>query len=131
MKVERRKDEMVLRGLRGATTSTNNSYKAIESAVNELITELVKRNALRPERIVSVTFSVTADLDACFPAAIARRQEGWEEIALLDCQQMAVPGDLKYCIRILAHAWLPEDQISKHPYLGKATLLRPDRSEHQ
>ena len=117
-----------LRGLRGATTSENNSSKAIEKAVSELVSELVQRNQLSPEQIVSITFSVTSDLNACFPASIARRQPGWEDIALLDCQQMYVEGDLSYCIRILAHVWLPTNQRPNHPYLEEASLLRPDRS---
>ncbi len=118
---------MKLQALRGANTSKNNTIQEIENAVQELIQELVHRNKLDPYQIVSITFSVTKDLDACFPAAIARKQNGWDKIALLDCQQMFVKGDLPNCIRILAHVWLPEDQSPEHPYLGKASMLRPDR----
>ena len=117
-----------LRGLRGAITTQNDSSKAIEEAVSELVHELVERNNLDPDQIVSITFSVTADLTACFPAAIARRQPGWENVALIDCQQMSVKGDLNHCIRLLAHVWLPSEQLPQHPYLGQASLLRPDRS---
>ena len=120
-------ESMKLRGLRGATTCLANSSEEIETAVTELVKALIERNNLKPARIVSITFSVTADLNACFPAAIARQQTGWEEVALLDCQQMSVEGDLRRCIRILAHAWLPADQPLQHPYLGEASLLRPDR----
>ncbi|HJN35927.1 MAG: chorismate mutase [Prochlorococcus sp.] len=123
-------ENLQLRALRGATTCHANSIEAIELAVSELVMALVDRNQLIPERIVSITFSVTADLDACFPAAIARRQPGWDGIALLDCQQMAVNGDLNRCIRLMAHAWLPTDQTAHHPYLGEAKGLRPDRSGH-
>ena len=119
-----------LGGLRGATTCHENSINAIESAVRGLINALVDRNGLTPDRIVSLTFSVTTDLDACFPAAIARRRDGWEGVALLDCQQMAVQGDLERCIRVLAHAWLPIDHDAQHPYLEAASRLRPDRSSH-
>jgi chorismate mutase len=76
--------------------------------------------------VLSVTFSVTTDLDACFPAAIARRRADWGAVALLDCQQMAVAGDLQRCIRLLAHAWLPAGQEVAHTYLRDATRLRPD-----
>ncbi len=120
-------ENMYLQGLRGATTSESNSTNAIETAVRELVAELVTRNELNPEQIVSITFSTTSDLNACFPAGIARKQAGWENIALLDCQQMFVEGDLKHCIRILAIAWLPHDQIPQHPYLREAKRLRPDR----
>jgi chorismate mutase len=115
-----------LRALRGATTATANTSEAIGEAVAELIEELVRRNGLEGERLLSVTFSVTTDLDAYFPAAIARRRADWGAVALLDCQQMAVAGDLKRCIRLLAHAWLPAGQEVAHIYLRDATRLRPD-----
>ncbi len=119
---------MKIQAIRGATTCLNNTSESIEKAVQELVFELVKRNQLEPSQIISVTFSVTNDLNACFPAAIARQQKGWGNVALLDCQQMFVKGDLANCIRILAHVQLPENQSPQHTYLGKASMLRPDRS---
>lgn len=116
-----------LRALRGATTSEHNSVESITSAVEELLVELVSRNNLIPDQIISVTFSVTKDLDACFPASIARKRKGWGEIALLDCQQMFVKDDLSKCIRLLAYVSLPNEQMPQNPYLGKAKNLRPDR----
>ena len=116
-----------LRALRGATTAEANTVEAIGAAVADLVQALVERNQLMGDQVVSVTFSVTTDLDACFPAAIARRQPGWEQVALLDCQQMAVAGDLPRCIRLLAHAWLDPHQSLVHPYLRGAAALRPDR----
>ena len=113
--------------LRGATTCDKNSAESITTAVNELLIELVSRNNLIPDQIISVTFSVTSDLDACFPASIARKKTGWEKIALLDCQQMFVKDDLSKCIRLLAYVCLPRDQTPKNPYLGRAKNLRPDR----
>ncbi len=120
--------QMNIQAIRGATTCLNNSSEAIELAVEELINELIKRNELNSDQVISVTFSVTSDLNACFPAAIARKQSGWESVALLDCQQMYVEGDLPYCVRILALAKLSDDQYPQHTYLGKAISLRPDRS---
>ena len=113
--------------LRGATTSKHNSVQSITSAVEELLVELVSRNNLIPDQIISVTFSVTKDLDACFPASIARRKTGWEKIALLDCQQMFVKDDLSKCIRLIAYVSLPNEQMPQNPYLGEAKNLRPDR----
>ena len=113
--------------LRGATTSEQNSVESIASAVDELLSELVSRNNLIPDQIISVTFSVTSDLDACFPASIARKKTGWEKIALLDCQQMFVKDDLSKCIRLLAYVSLANNQTPQNPYLGKAKNLRPDR----
>jgi len=117
-----------LRALRGATTASANTAAAISEAVSDLVAALMQRNDLSAEQLLSVTFSVTADLDACFPAAIARRLPGWDGVALLDCQQMAVRGDLPRCSRLLAHAWLAVDQVPQHPYLREATGLRPDRA---
>ena len=113
--------------LRGATPCENNSVESITTAVEELLVELVSRNNLIPDQIISVTFSVTLDLNACFPASIARRKAGWEKIALLDCQQMFVKDDLSKCIRLLAYVYLPNEQKPQNPYLGKAKNLRPDR----
>lgn len=120
----------ILRALRGATTASANSTEAISEAVDELIAALIQRNGLEGEHVLSVTFSCTTDLDACFPAAVARRRSGWEGVALLDCQQMAVAGDLPRCIRLLAHAWMDADRAVVHPYLREAARLRPDRSGH-
>ena len=121
---------MQLRGLRGATTSSDNTAASIKAAVSELVDALMEQNQLQPSQLVSVTFSVTTDLDACFPAATARHREGWDAVALLDVQQMAVHGDLARCIRLLAHAWIPADRPVHHPYLRGASRLRPDRSGH-
>ena len=118
---------MNIQAIRGATTCLKNSSESIESAVQELMYELVKRNKLEPSQIISVIFSVTNDLDACFPAAIARKQPGWEKVALLDCQQMFVKDDLSKCIRLLPYVSLPKEQIPQNPYLRKAKNLRPDR----
>ena len=115
-----------LRALRGATTATANTTEAISEAVAELLDALVERNSLEGTQLLSVTFSVTADLDACIPAAIARRRPGGDGVALLDCQQMAVSGDLPRCIRLLAHAWLESDRPVRHAYLREAARLRPD-----
>lgn len=119
---------LTLRALRGATTASANTTEAIHGAVVELVDALMARNDLAGEQLLSVTFSVTADLNACFPAAAARRRPGWEQVALLDCQQMAVEGDLPRCIRLLAHAWLEADREPNHPYLREAARLRPDRA---
>ena len=120
-------ENYVLHALRGATTCEENSLESINKEVSELVKVLIRKNNLRPEQIVSIIFSVTKDLDATFPAAIARKNPGWENVALIDCQQMFVKADLKKCIRIMAYVWLPKEQIPKHPYLRNAKALRPDR----
>ena len=65
--------EWHVKAIRGATTASENTEEAIAAAVTELLQELEYRNRLDPDRIVSVIFTATKDLDAVFPAAIARR----------------------------------------------------------
>ena len=99
----------------------------MEIAVNELLDALESQNQLEPDWIISATFSVTGDLDAIFPAAIARRRTSWDEIALLDVQHMEVKGSLPRCIRMLVHVHLPElHPPIQHIYLREAQGLRPD-----
>lgn len=114
-------------GLRGATTAKSNTSSAITSAVRELIETIEARNQFVIEEIVSVTFSVTRDLNAIFPAAIARQRRGWENVPLLDVQQMYVENSLPKCIRVLIHlnTSLPKSQLH-HVYLRSAANLRPD-----
>ena len=125
--MQQNSENYCLNALRGATTCEINSIESISEAVEELISELLGRNKLIPDQIIYITFSVTSDLNACFPASIARKKHGWEKVALLDCQQMHVKNDLKNCIRILAYAFLPHHQKPQHPYLREARQLRPDR----
>ena len=125
--MQKNSENYCLNALRGATTCEINSIESISHAVEELLNELIQRNQLIPDQIISITFSVTKDLDACFPASIARKRQGWGKVALLDCQQMSVRNDLKNCIRILAHVFLPDHQAPQHPYLRQAKQLRPDR----
>ena len=121
--------EWRVRAIRGATTVSENSVEAIREAVTELLDELEKNNHLDPNDIISAIFSATRDLDAVFPAAIARRRRGWDNVALLDVQHMYVPGDLDLCIRFLIHVNLPYPNAKiYHPYLRKAQNLRPDWS---
>lgn len=121
---------LALRALRAAITVEANTSAAIAEAVAELLDALIARNGLEGPQVLSVTFSATPDLNACFPAAIARRYPDWDGVALLDCQQMAVSGDLPRCIRLLAHAWMDAARVPVHPYLRDAARLRPDRSCH-
>ena len=113
--------------IRGATTSSGNSIKEIENAVEELINELISRNNLLESNILSIVFTATKDLDACFPASIARKYKGLDSVAFLDCQQMYVPNDIKFCIRLMAQVIIPSKSTLKHPYLRGASKLRIDR----
>ena len=122
------KDDYRISFIRGATTATGNTVKEIEDAVVELIDELIARNNLIKMNLLSITFTATKDLDACFPASIARKCNGLDSVAFLDCQQMFVSNDVDFCIRIMAQVLLPPNIQVKHPYLRGASKLRTDRS---
>ena len=113
--------------IRGATTASGNSVQEIEDAVIELIDELISRNNLIKTNILTITFTATKDLDACFPASVARKCNGLDSVAFLDCQQMFVSNDIEFCIRIMAQVLLPPNNPVNHPYLKGASKLRPDR----
>tara|TARA_B100002052_G_C15725211_1_gene526013 strand:- start:231 stop:614 length:384 start_codon:yes stop_codon:yes gene_type:complete len=124
---ETMKDDYKITFIRGATTASENSVSEIEAAVVELINELIARNNLIKKNLLSITFTTTKDLDACFPASIARKCNGLDSVAFLDCQQMHVANDVNFCIRIMAQVLLPQDSPVKHPYLRGASKLRSDR----
>ena len=124
---EKMKDDYKITFIRGATTASGNSVREIEDAVVELIGELISRNNLEKRNILSITFTATKDLDACFPASIARKCNGLDSVAFLDCQQMYVLNDIDFCIRIMAQVLLPPKYLVKHPYLRDASKLRADR----
>ena len=79
-----------------------------------------------PVRPVSFVTGAAQGIGRATVLEFARR--GYD-VALLDCQQMEVAGDLPRCIRLLAHAWLHPQQSPVHPYLREAAGLRPDRAQ--
>ena len=121
------KDDYKITFIRGATTASGNSVEEIEVAVLELIDELISRNNVIKTNLLSITFTTTKDLDACFPASIARKCKGLNSVAFLDCQQMYVINDVEFCIRLMAQVLLPPNHSVKHPYLRGAAKLRSDR----
>ena len=124
---EKMKDNYKITFIRGATTASGNTVREIEDAVVELIDELISRNNLIKTNLLSITFTATKDLDACFPASVARKCIGLDSVAFLDCQQMHVQNDIDFCIRIMAQVLLPPNNPINHPYLRGASKLRTDR----
>ena len=116
-----------LTAIRGATTAKGNKDYLIRDVVIELIQELITRNHLKEEDIISITFTVTEDLNSCFPASIARKHFNFDSVAFLDCQQMFIPNDVNFCIRLLALVYLEYDRQPINPYLNESSKLRPDR----
>jgi chorismate mutase len=117
---------MVCRGIRGATTVEDNTADAILEATGELLEAITAANGLQVEELAAAFFTATQDLDAAFPARAAR-DLGWDVIPLLDAQEIAVPGSLPRCIRVLL-LWntdKSQEEIA-HVYLRGAQALRPD-----
>jgi chorismate mutase len=117
---------MKCRGVRGATTVEQNEREEILTATRQLLALMIRRNGVDKEDVASVTFSVTKDLNAEFPA-LAARQLGWIDVPLLCGYEISVPGGLPQCIRVLMH-WntdKPQSEII-HVYERDATRLRPD-----
>lgn len=118
--------ERVVRGIRGAITVERNSADEILAASWELLDAVVKANDIDPEDIASIIFTVTADLDACFPAKAAR-DKGFSHVPLLCALEINVPGSLARCIRLLLHVNTDKPQRDiKHIYLKEAERLRED-----
>jgi chorismate mutase len=115
------------RGIRGAITVDSNNGQDILAASRELLEEMVRANDVQPEDVASIFFSTTPDLNAEFPA-LAAREMGWTDAALLCTHEMAVPGSLPACLRILllVNTEKRADEIV-HVYLRGASVLRPDR----
>ena len=115
------------RGIRGATTAEANTPEAILQATNELLVLLIEANDLQCADIGSAIFTTTPDLNAEFPA-IAARQLGWHDVAIMCGHEMNVPGALAKCVRVLIHWNTPKSQSEiKHVYIRGAKNLRPDR----
>lgn len=118
----------VVRALRGATTIEKDTPEHITERVGDLLAALFDRNGAGPEDLISLTFSVTADVRSMFPAAAARRlYPGLADVALMDYQAMAVEGSLPRCVRLLAHLYTERSKAElRHVYLEGAQALRPD-----
>jgi len=118
-------NESRLWAVRGATKVKRNDSDEILTATEELMRELVSRNGLEPERMVSCIFTSTHDLNADFPA-VAARKVGLEAVPLLCAREIDVPGAMPSVIRVLVHYYAPADHEPEHTYLGEAQDLRSD-----
>ncbi|HEY5189455.1 MAG TPA: chorismate mutase [Solirubrobacteraceae bacterium] len=121
---------MRLFALRGANSVEANEADAILEATDLLIRELMTRNALTAEAMVSCIFTLTDDLDAEFPAVAARRL-GLDRVPLLCAREVPVPGALPRVIRVLVHYYADPEHEPRHVYLGEARALRRDLESAQ
>ena len=119
---------MAVRGIRGATTTEDNTESAIIEATTQLLSRMTQENGLDPDEIAAAWFTTTPDLTAEFPAAAARRF-GWSEVPLLCAHEMAVPASnprsLERCIRVLLLVNTPKPASAmRFVYLNRAEQLR-------
>ena len=116
----------MVRAIRGATTVLHNEREEILSATGELLEQIIQRNHLKKEDMISMIFTLTPDLDAVFPAVAARRM-GITNVPLMCMREIPVPGALPLCVRILLETNSEKslDEI-EHVYLREAVRLRPD-----
>jgi chorismate mutase len=118
-------EDLRLWAVRGATKVGRNDPAVIVEATEELMRELIGRNELEPERMVSCIFTSTADLNAEFPA-VAARNLGLDMVPLLCAREIDVPNAMRSVIRVLLHYYAPPDHTPAHAYLGEAQDLRSD-----
>jgi chorismate mutase len=120
---------MKFRGVRGATTIDEDTPEAILTATRELLQAIITANQLNEDDVASIIFTTTPDLRATYPAKAAR-DLGWNQVALLGCQEMDVPNGVPRCIRILIH-WNTDRQADQiqHIFMRGAAVLRPDLVE--
>ncbi|WP_202080001.1 chorismate mutase [Caldalkalibacillus salinus] len=118
-----------LRGVRGATTVTKDDTQEILQATETLVSDMVQQNNIEVESIASVWMTMTQDLTATFPARCLRHMSGWTFVPVMCAQEVAVPGSLEKCIRVMIHYHTDRAQHEiRHVYQNKATSLRPDLS---
>lgn len=117
---------MHLRGIRGATTAEANTEDAILNATQELLHEMAAANRVETDEIAAIIFTCSPDLTAAFPAEAARQMH-WTAVPLLSATEVAVPGSVARCIRVLMLWNTPGTQSEiVHMYLRGASGLRPD-----
>lgn len=121
---------MSVYALRGATTVEENEREAILDATREMLEELLSRNSLSADDLVSAIFTVTDDLDAEFPA-VAARELGLSSVPLLCAREIPVPGSMPGVIRVLVHYRSEAPGDPHHAYLRRASELRSDLGSAQ
>lgn len=116
----------MMRALRGATTLDTDTRDQLLERVGTLVTEMLARNDLAPDDLVSVIFTATADIHSEYPAAAARAV-GLTEVALLCARELEIEGGMPRCIRVLMHVVTPRTPGElRHVYLEGAAGIRTD-----
>jgi chorismate mutase len=118
-----------VRGVKGAITTDGTSAEHVLTATKQLLSVLIDENKIDQDDVAAVQFTTSPDLVAEFPAVAAREQFGWNDVPLMCGHEMARPGALTQCIRILIFWNTDKAQNEiRHAYLKDAAKLRPDLS---
>ncbi len=110
--------------IRGAITIAADTAAEVATGVRELLEEILVRNEIEAEDIISIVFTTTEDVSSMFPATAARAM-GLDDVPLLCAREIPVPGDVGLCIRVLLHVHTERARSElEHVYLRGATALR-------
>ncbi|WP_096434873.1 chorismate mutase [Alteribacter populi] len=122
----------MIRGIRGATTVTENEGKEMLKATKVLVETIVKNNHVSPEQISYIWMTASPDLDATFPAGALRMIDGFNRVPVMCAQEIPVDGSLNKCIRVMVIVETERSQKEiTHVYLNEARILRPDLVEER
>ena len=117
---------MAVRAIRGAVQVDANDRAAVLDGTTDLVTEVMTRNSLVTDDVISVLFTATPDLNAEFPA-LAARKIGFQDVPLLCAAEIAVPGAMPLVVRLLMHVETDKPRSAiQHVYLRGAAALRMD-----
>lgn len=118
-----------VRAIRGATTVEHDTRDEVISRTQELVAEIVRRNHILDDDMVSIFFTATDDIRSAFPAEAAR-EAGLTRVPLMCARELAIEGGVERCIRVMLHVYtsLAADEL-RHPYLHGARQLRTDLPE--
>ncbi len=119
----------MLRALRGATTVDEDTEAHITERTQALVREMLRRNEAHHDDLVSILFTMTADVTATFPATAARGI-GLGDVPLICAQELSIDGATPRCIRVMMHLYTEHSRSSlHHVYLEGARALRDDLPE--
>lgn len=118
---------MKVLAIRGATTVSSNTKEKILKESSILIKEIIDKNQLCTDDIISMCFTMTRDLDKVYPAVAVREILNITDIPLLNFEEKYIEGSLEKCIRVMVYINSDKNkQDVKHIYLNKSEVLRQD-----
>ena len=122
------REELEREGVSVAEAIAPDTPEEIVAATRLLLEDMVARNGLETDQMVSLIFTATGDVTSQFPA-VAAREMGLLAVPLLCATEIPVPGSLSRCVRVMLHAYMPAGLEATHCYLREAVQLRDDLAE--